>query len=81
MKIEIDMDEVLESWKTENRNSCIGPSNSTIGQVVSAICDSCHNYYQAASFLIDGAFELLPEKDVSDVLAEHGYGKIKDGTK
>lgn len=75
MKIEIDMDDILEAWKAELKTLYNGPSNSTIGPVVAAICDTCNNYYQAASFLIDGAFTALPEKDIANVLEEHGYIK------
>lgn len=75
MKIDMSMDDILEAWKTELKLSYYGPSDSTIGPVVAAICDACNNYYQAASYLIDGAFTALPEKDIADVLEEHGYVK------
>ena len=78
MKIEIDMSDILDSWVEELRTSYNGPSDATIGPVVMAICDVCHNYYQAASFLIDGAFDSLPEKDIANVLEEHGYQKIAE---
>jgi hypothetical protein len=78
MKIDIDIDDIIDAWKAGISSSFCGPTDSDISPIVKAICDVSKNHYQAASFLIEGALEYLQESDISNVLAEHGYQKIPD---
>jgi len=77
MKIEIDFEEVMHEWATKHK-AAFGPKTFDVSQITKAICDASINYYQAASFLIEGAFEFLPEEYVAQVLEEYGYTKQEE---